>query len=76
MPSLPSVTGTQAIRAFSKAGFSVARIKGSHHIMSKPGHPHVVSVPVHGNAPLKSGTLRSLVRDAGLTVEGFIALLS
>ncbi len=75
MPKLPRVSGADAVRAFEKAGFKVDRIKGSHHIMKRDGHPHLLSVPVHGNKSLPSGTLRSLIGDSGLTVEEFVALL-
>ena len=75
MSDLPSVSGDEAIAAFETFGFEVDRIKGSHHIMRKPGHRFHLSVPVHGNKDLKSGTLRSLIRDAGLTVEEFVAAL-
>jgi predicted RNA binding protein YcfA (HicA-like mRNA interferase family) len=76
MPKLPSVTGQEAIAAFEKAGFVVDRVSGSHHIMRRDGHPFVLTVPVHGNRNLKRGTLRSLIRAAGLTVEQFIELLN
>lgn len=74
MAELPTVTGPQAIKAFSKLGFVRDRIKGSHHILKKEGHPYVLSIPVHrGN--LKRGLLRSLIRDAGATVDEFLAEL-
>jgi predicted RNA binding protein YcfA (HicA-like mRNA interferase family) len=76
MCRLPAITGGDAINAFAKVGFEVARIsKSSHHILKKPGHSHVLSVPVHGHKCLKPGTLRGLIKAAGLTVEQFIALL-
>ncbi len=75
MPELPVVTGGQAIKAFEKAGFSVVRIKGSHHIMKAPDHVFLLTVPVHGNKPLKPGTLRALIRGADLSVEAFLELL-
>jgi predicted RNA binding protein YcfA (HicA-like mRNA interferase family) len=75
MPKLPAVTGPQAIRAFTKVGYVLTRIRSSHHVLKRPGSPKVLPVPVHGSRPLKPGTLRSLIRDAGLTVEEFIALL-
>ncbi len=75
MSKLPSVTGNQAIKAFEKEGFSVVRVTGSHHIMKKEGHTYNLSVPLHAGTPLKKGTLRQLIRDAGLTQDDFIALL-
>lgn len=75
MPSLPVVHGREAVRAFENAGFSVVRVRGSHHIMKKPAHPVLLSVPVHGNRPIAPGTLRNLITDAGLTIEQFVDLV-
>lgn len=75
MPKLPVVTGPQAISAFAKIDFELDRVKGSHHILKRPGHRFVLSVPVHGSDPVATGTLRNLIRTAGLTVEEFIELL-
>jgi predicted RNA binding protein YcfA (HicA-like mRNA interferase family) len=75
MCSLPRVSGRDAVRAFERAGFSVVRVRGSHHVMKREGHPFLVVVPVHGNKTLATGTLRALVDGAGLTAEQFAALL-
>lgn len=75
MPKLRRVKGAETIRAFEMAGFSVVRIKGSYHIMSKDGHPTLLSVPVHGAQLLKSGTLRGLIKAAGLSVQEFSEFL-
>jgi predicted RNA binding protein YcfA (HicA-like mRNA interferase family) len=75
MAKLPAVTGGEAIAAFAKAGFATDRVSSSHHILKRPGHPNTLSVPVHGSKTLKRGTLRSLIRDSGLSVEEFLALL-
>lgn len=71
MSSLPVVRGEQAVKAFSRLGFVVTRITGSHHIMKKEGHVYVLSVPVHSGQTVKPGTLRSLIRAAGITVQEF-----
>ena len=76
MPELPRVSGKDAIAAFESHGFVLDRIRGSHHVLKKPGYLFVLTVPVHGNRPLKAGTLRGLIRGAGLTVEEFVAALS
>ena len=68
MPELPVVSGKEAIRAFESFGYEQARQKGSHVFMRCPGRPSV-SVPLHD--PLKRGTLRNLIRNAGLSVEEF-----
>ena len=75
MSELLTVSGREAIRAFQTVGFEVARIEGSHHILKKPGHLFVVTIPVHGKKPLKRGTLRRSLRDAGLSIEQFVEAL-
>jgi len=72
MSKLPAITGRQAIAAFEQLGFSVDRITDSHHIMKKAGHRYNISIPIHGAKPLKAGTLRTLVRNAGVDVEAFV----
>ena len=75
MPNLPNITGKQAVKAFSKAGFHIARISGSHHIMKKEGHEYLLTVPVHTKQSVKPGTLGQLIRASGMTVNEFIDLL-
>lgn len=73
MADLPVVSGAQAIRAFEKDGWVLARVKGSHHTLKKDGHVYVRNVPNHKE--LATGTLRKLINTSGLTVEQFCALL-
>jgi predicted RNA binding protein YcfA (HicA-like mRNA interferase family) len=73
---LPVVKGRAVIRALMRAGFVVDRISGSHYVLTLPGDStRTVTVPVHGTRDLKPGTLRSIIRQAGLGVEEFVALL-
>jgi predicted RNA binding protein YcfA (HicA-like mRNA interferase family) len=73
---LPVVSGKRVVRALTRAGFVIDRVIGSHHVLVFPGEiTRAVTVPVHGNRDLKPGTLRSIVRQAGLSVEQFIELL-
>jgi predicted RNA binding protein YcfA (HicA-like mRNA interferase family) len=73
MPALPVISGADAVRAFSEDGWQAVRQRGSHIIMVKDGSIASLSVPNHRE--LARGTLRSLIRDAGLTTEEFIELL-
>ncbi len=73
MARLPVCSGDEAIRAFEKAGWRVARQKGSHVSLVKPGTPVILTVPLHRE--LDRGLLKALIRKAGLTVEEFITLL-
>jgi predicted RNA binding protein YcfA (HicA-like mRNA interferase family) len=70
-PRLPVISGRQAVKAFSRIGFVVLpdRGKGSHVVMHREGWPAILTIPDH--AELKKGTLRSLIRAAGITVEQF-----
>lgn len=74
MGKLPVVSGSQAVVAFKQVGYEISHQTGSHIILrrSEPPHRHL-SVPNHRE--LAKGTLRGLIRDAGLTVEEFTALL-
>jgi predicted RNA binding protein YcfA (HicA-like mRNA interferase family) len=73
---LPVTDGRRVVRALERAGFVVDRIVGSHHVLTIPGDAtRTVVVPVHGGRDLKLGTLRSIIRQSGLTPEEFAALL-
>ena len=73
MPHLPVVSGKEAVRAFYKVGWQVSRQEGSHIILSKSGNPVVLVVPDYRE--IRRGTLRSLIRQSGLTVKEFNSLL-
>ena len=73
MPSLPVLNGNEVVKAFQRVGWELARQRGSHIIMVQEGFSASLSVPNH--RPVARGTLRSLIRDAGLSVEEFCALL-
>ncbi len=74
MSRLPVISGASAVRAFEKIGYVVDRQRGSHVVMRhrQPPHRRLV-VPDHKE--LAKGTLRALIREAGLNVEGFVAPL-
>ena len=75
MSELPPVTGPEAIRAFARVGFVEVRVKGSHHVLKNPDHTFLLTVPVHQKQALKTGTIRRLIKDAGLSVDEFVELL-
>jgi predicted RNA binding protein YcfA (HicA-like mRNA interferase family) len=76
MPNkLPRITGEDALRAFGKCGYAVDRIRGSHHILRHPDKSVRLSIPVHKGKILGLGLLKSLILDAGLTIEEFLHLL-
>ena len=71
MPVLRPSSGKEVVRIFETFGWRVARQRGSHIIMTKEGELATLSVPLHRE--VAKGTLRSLLRAAGLTVDEFLA---
>lgn len=71
---LPAISGREAVRAFERDSWQLVRQRGSHMVMSKPGVSAALSVP--DQRELKRGTLRGLIRKAGLDVQAFLELLA
>ena len=67
MPELPRISGWDAVKTFEVLGFTVVRQKGSH-VVLRLGDKGCV-VPLHRELAL--GTLRSAIKQAGITVELF-----
>ena len=65
------VSGDRAVRALRRLGFAELRQTGSHRILRKG--IRTVVVPQH--RPIKPGTLKGMIEQAGLTVEEFVAEL-
>lgn len=61
---MKSISGKEFARLLEKKGWQLKRIKGSHHVYVKPGNPARISVPIHGNQPLKIGLLKHLMKLA------------
>lgn len=72
-PHLPVISGHEAVKALGKAGFRSIRQVGSHVILRRDQPFCQVTVPDH--KVLDRGTLRSIIRQSGLSVDAFIALL-
>ena len=71
---LPNISGSKCVAALEKAGFHFVRRAGGTHLFMQRDDPFaVVSVPDHRE--LDRGTLRAIIRDAGLTVDQFVDLL-
>jgi predicted RNA binding protein YcfA (HicA-like mRNA interferase family) len=71
--SLPVLRPREVVAALRRAGFVLDRQSGSHAIL-KDEHGRRVTVPMHGR-DLKTGTLRAIVREAGMSVDEFVAWL-
>lgn len=74
MARLPVLSGREVVRVFESLGWHKARQSGSHIVLIKVGHIASLSVPDHRE--VARGTLRSLIRSAGLTAEEFVKPLS
>ena len=72
MSRLPVCSGQQVVRAFQKVGYAVDHQTGSHIILR---HPQMRRLTVPNHRELAKGTLRALIREAGLTKEVFAGLL-
>jgi len=77
MPKVPRISGSDAVRAFSRAGFALKRIRGSHHILVRfrDGRQVTLAIPLHAGKTVAIGLLKSTIEAAGLTIEQFIELL-
>ncbi len=74
MSVLPRVSGREVVRALQKVGYERDRQRGSHIVLRQTAPPHRrITVPDHKE--VAKGTLRAIIRQAGLTVDEFKALL-
>ena len=74
MTRLPRVKGRQIITALSKSGFTVHRIRGSHHFL-KHSDGRCTVIPVHSGEDIGPGLLNKILRDCDITKEKLIELL-
>ena len=73
MSRLPVISGADCVKALGKIGFEVYRQRGSHIVVVRKSPPTQTTIPNHRE--LDRGTLRAIIRQTGLTVEEFTALL-
>jgi predicted RNA binding protein YcfA (HicA-like mRNA interferase family) len=72
---LPALKPKDVLRALNRAGFFVHHVTGSHYFFKHPGKPTLrVTLPWH-NKDLKRGTLASIIRQAGYTIDEFVEFL-
>jgi predicted RNA binding protein YcfA (HicA-like mRNA interferase family) len=64
---MKSVSGKRRCKILESRGWTRNRIRGSHHVYERPDSPLSVSIPVHGNRDLPTGTQKGIMRDAGST---------
>ena len=70
---LPVLSGRDCVNALEKAGFRICRQHGSHIILRRDNPFAQTVVPDHSE--LDRGTLRAIIRQAGLSIEEFLRLL-
>jgi len=73
--ALPVISGRKVIKALTKAGFTVEGRKGSHVKLKKKEAGKVLIVIVPDHSEVARGTLKSILRQAGITREEFLELL-
>jgi predicted RNA binding protein YcfA (HicA-like mRNA interferase family) len=73
MTKLPVISGRDCVKALNRAGFVTKRQEGSHIVLRRD--PPFAQVVVPDHKELDRGTLRAILRQAGLSVEEFVALL-
>ena len=74
MTLIPRISGREAVRAFGRMNYAVDHETGSHIILRQEGVPHRrLTIPDHHE--IAKGTLRAIIRHAGLTVDEFRDLL-
>lgn len=73
MTKVPRISGRECVKALSAAGFYLRRQEGSHLILRRDEPFAQVVVPDHKE--LDRGTLRAIIRQAGLSVNEFVELL-
>jgi predicted RNA binding protein YcfA (HicA-like mRNA interferase family) len=66
---MKSVSGRDFARMVERRAWTLLRINGSHHIYGKAGSTVRLSIPIHGNRPLKTGLLRHLAKLADISDE-------
>jgi predicted RNA binding protein YcfA (HicA-like mRNA interferase family) len=70
---LPTISGRECVKALEQVGFYVSRQRRSHIIVRRDSPPITLVVPDHKE--LDRGTLRAVIRQAGLTIDEFVDLL-
>ena len=71
----PVANYRQVVKMARKLGFCFCRqAKGNHEIWRRDSDGHQTTIPNHGSKPLKRKTLKSILKDFGITIEEFLKL--
>ena len=71
MPKLPVLSGQEVRRMLEAHGFQMMRQRGSHMVMQRAVEEGTTTVPVPDHSELRTGTLRSIIRQSGMAVGEF-----
>jgi len=71
MTRLPRLKGKEVVRILERIGFQLVRTRGSH-VFLRHADGRVTTVPVHSGETIGPGLLRSILRDAELSVEDLL----
>jgi len=74
MSKLPMLSARDVIHKLERAGFCFKRSRGSHHYFYNAKTNRLTSVPIHGGKDIGRGLLRTIIKEAGLSVEQFLEL--
>ena len=66
---MKAVSGKEFARILERHGWTLDRVKGSHHVYMLPENPTRISLPIHGNTPLKVGLQRHFMKIAGIAED-------
>jgi predicted RNA binding protein YcfA (HicA-like mRNA interferase family) len=73
MGRMASIQALRMIKALVRLGWTIERVAGSHHILTRAGHPSV-TIPVKKGATLKEGTARSILKQSGISENEFFRM--
>jgi predicted RNA binding protein YcfA (HicA-like mRNA interferase family) len=69
---MKTLTGREFARLVERYGWKLLRVRGSHHIYGKSGSIVRLSIPIHGDKPLKTGLLRHLAKAAEIPEKNLV----
>ena len=64
---MKQTSGKDFAKLLSQKGWELKRIHGSHHVYTKADRKERISLPIHGNKPLKIGLMRHLMKIADIS---------
>ena len=70
----PTIKGKELVDFLAKQGCEIKRIKGSHYVLKSAFNNKMIVIPVHSSEELDRGTLRSIIRQAGIDIDDFVDL--